>query len=430
MVKSSAPPTAAVVVGREQTGLGTLRSLHLAGIPAYVACPRGDLATRSRWYRPTPGAVSWSGDLGELGLEALRRMPLDRCVLIPGRDDAALWAADIPASSVAERVLVSSSTRSTLEILQDKSRFGEFLSRTTIQHPRTFTIRGWDDIAAIPFDELDRVFAKPADSQSFMRATGVKGFWARDREEFEAIWSRLASSKLAVIAQEHIPGGADQHYFIDGFRDRHGNLPALFARRRVRISPPDFGSSSYCVSVPLEEVAGALPGLTELLERLRYRGIFSAEFKRDARDGIFRILEVNTRAWWYVEFAARCGVNVVEMAWRDAQDLPIAATTNKYAIGEGCVNLPNDIAAVFARNRNGRTPPLVALGQWSRAYFNVFHIADPMPGLQTAWQTTRGSWGRKWRRLFPDRSVKSPANAVESMPILGQDDEDTMQSAQ
>lgn len=414
----------AVVLGREQTGLGTLRSLSLAGIPAFVACPRGDLVTRSRWYRPTPGDVPWDGSLGRPGFDALSRLPFDRCVLIPGRDDAALWAADLPSSSLADRILVSSSSKATLEILQDKSRFGQFLAGTSIPHPRTFAIRNEADIASIPFGELDRVFVKPADSQAFLRVTGVKGMWARNREEFNAIWAGLAGQGLAAIAQEYVPGGADEHYFIDGFRDRRGELAALFARRRVRISPPDFGSSSYCVSVPLGEVASALPGLTELLGLLSYRGIFSAEFKRDARDGALRILEVNTRAWWYVEFATRCGVNVVEMAWRDAQDLLVKPAPREYVVGAGCINLQNDLDAVFRHRGTPRTPVWRTLGQWSRGHFNVFRWDDPLPGLQVVWQDASDAVIRKLRRLSIGNRRPGSTPAAEPGPIAPLSPED------
>jgi predicted ATP-grasp superfamily ATP-dependent carboligase len=390
----------AIVVGREQTALGALRCLRLAGIPAYVACPQGDLVSRSRWYRPIPGSPRWDGRPGLQAFDALRALPFDRAVLVPCNDDAALWASDLPRGPLAGRYLVSSSSRATLQVLQDKSRFGEFLANTGIPHPRTFTVRSEADIAAIPFDDLDRVFLKPANSQKFLRATGVKGLWARNREEFNAIWCRLDGQDLSVIAQEYIPGAADDHYFIDGFRDRAGVITALFARRRVRIHPPDFGSSSYCESVPISEVADALAGLTELLARLEYRGIFSAEFKRDARDDSFRIIEVNTRAWWYVEFAARCGINVVEMAWRDAQDIAVTPAPSDYATGAGCVNFRNDLAAIMSRPMAARTPLSLALHQWSRGYFNVFRWDDPMPGLQVAWQTLRRSLGWKLRRLL------------------------------
>ena len=394
----------AIVVASRQTGLGTLRSLRLAGIAAYVACPRGDLIRRSRWFRPVPGAEDWDGSPGAHADALLGASALQRTVVIPGRDDAVPWAAGLPAGPLAARFLVSSSSRESLQILLDKSRFGAFLAQTGIPHPRTFTIRSDADIAAVPFDDLDRVFVKPADSQRFLRVMGVKGMWARNRAEFEAIWHRVAEHGLGVIAQEYIPGGADDHYFIDGFRDRKGALAALFARRRIRISPPDFGCSSYCVSIPMGDVDAALPGLVELLERLHYRGIFSAEFKRDARDGRFRILEVNTRAWWYVEFATRCGVNVVEMAWRDAQELPVTPVPAGYKVGAGCVNLSNDLETVLPRHGARRTPLGVALRQWTSGYFNIFRWDDPMPGLQVAWQTLA-----QWLRNRVRRKATLPA---------------------
>jgi len=71
------------------------------------------------------------------------------------------------------------------------------------------------------------------------------------------------------------------------------------------------------------EVGEAIGVVEALFEATRYRGVFSAEFKFDHRDDHFKILEVNCRPWWYVEFAGVCGVDVVEMAYRDALGLPI-----------------------------------------------------------------------------------------------------------
>ncbi|HEY3521254.1 MAG TPA: hypothetical protein VGK80_09455 [Rhodanobacteraceae bacterium] len=371
----------AIVVGRDQTGLGMLRSLHAAGIRAVVACPAESFLTRSRWYQPTPGTAPWDGDPGPGAHEYLRTMPVERAVVIAGRDDAALWAADLPAGPLADRFLVCSSPRAVLETLQDKARFGEFLERTDMPHPRTFTIRSAADIGNIPFGELDRVFIKPVDSQKFVKITGAKGIWVSDRAAFEKAWEKLEAQGLQVIAQEYIPGKASDHYFIDGFRDRRGALTGLFARRRMRIYPPHFGNSCYCVSIPLGEIAEARDRLVELLERLQYRGIFSAEFKRDARDGKLRILEINTRAWWYVEFATRCGVNVCRMAYEDALGLPVTRAPENYPIGAGCTHLARDIRAVFARDGGQRVSAWKALTQWSRGYFSVFRLDDPMPGL-------------------------------------------------
>lgn len=392
--QTSLPP--AIVLGRGHTGLGALRSLVAAGIDTYVACPADDLATRSRWYRPLPGAA-WDGGIGADTRQVLERLPIDGAVLIPGADDAALWLSDLAHAPLGSRFKTSSSSRQTLEILQDKQRFGAWLAEAGIPHPRTFAIASHADIAAIPFAELDRVFIKPADSQQFSSTLGVKGVWANGRREFEEAWDRLDAQGFKLIAQEYIPGSAADHYFIDGFRDRHGNFSGLFARRRLRIYPADFGNSSYCRSIPLQDVDGAVAHLAALLASLQYRGIFSAEFKRDARNGEFRILEVNTRAWWYVDFAAQCGVNVCRMAYEDACDLPVTAAAQPYPPGIGCVNLNADIRSVFAQR-----PPRdwsTILRQWRQARFHVFSWQDPRPGLAAVALSLRHGLRQAWRRL-------------------------------
>jgi len=379
----------ALVVARGFTALGTLRALAQAGIPTYVACPEHDLATRSRWFRPLPGGTRWSGSIDAHSLAALQATGLAEAVVVAGADDAALWSADLMQGPLGSRFRVSSSTRETLEILQDKSRFAAYLANTSVPHPRTFHVSCLADVAAIPFAELDRVFIKPADSQSFNNALGKKGVWATTREEMEIAWSHLHDAGFHVVAQEYVPGSSADHYFIDGFRDRNGHIAAAFARRRLRIYPPDFGNSSYCRSIPLAEVQGAYESLCELLARLAYRGIFSAEFKRDARMGEFKLLEVNTRAWWYVEFAARCGVNVCEMAYQDALGQPVTRAGASYRVGIGCVNWLNDAKSVRSPGGRHGASWLRVLSQWLGACFHVMRWRDPRPGLHVIGDTLK-----------------------------------------
>lgn len=371
----------AIVMGRGPTALGILRSLQLAGIPAYVACPPGDIVTRSRWYRPTPGSLPWDGQPGEPALAALRAMPLDKAVIIAGADDAALWLVDLPSTDLGDRFRVSTSSRDAQELLQDKAIFAGYLAAAHIPHPRTYRIACLDDIEAIPFDSMDRVFIKPVNSQRFSDVTGVKGLWVDRPEALREVWARLHAQGFSVMAQEYVPGPASEHFFVDGFRDRNGAYTGLFARRRLRMSPPDFGNSSCCHSIPLAILPDAIGHLRRLLDGLDYRGIFSAEFKRDPRDGVHRIIEVNTRAWTYVEFAARCGMNVCEMAWQDAQDLPVSHATRDYPEGVACVDLYHDIPTVLALRKRQSLPWLSVLIQWARAQLHTFRWDDPQPAL-------------------------------------------------
>ena len=387
----------AIVVGRGPTALGILRCLRMAGIDSYVACPKDDHVTASRWYRPTPG-IPWDGSLGTAGHEALGRMPLDKAVLVAGADDAALWMSELPEALLASKFAVSTATSTTQALLQDKSQFARFLSGTDMPHPRTFYLESMDDVAAVPFDELDRVFLKPINSQQFSDVVGVKGVWVASHRELLERWQSLHAKGFRLMAQEYVPGTAADHYFIDGFRDRHGALSGLFARRRYRISPPDFGNSSYCQSIALIDVEAALAHLDALLAALDYRGIFSAEFKRDARDGAFRILEINSRAWTYVEFAARCGVNVCEMAWNDALDREVLPASPQYAIGAGCVDFYRDFGTLWAQRRAMPLHWRGVIRQWAHAHYHSFRMDDPRPALRFA----AGVIGRRaravWRR--------------------------------
>lgn len=385
----------AIVLGRGPTALGILRCLTMAGIPAYVACPASDHVTHSRWYRPTPGAQAWDGSLGPHAFEVMRDMPLQKAVLIAGADDAALWVTDVPHSDLASRYVLSTSSREAQEILQDKSRFSAFLESVHVPHPRTFSIQCDADIEAIPFDELDRVFLKPVNSQKFSDVTGVKGIWVTRKDELHAAWRRLHEQGFRLMAQEYVPGTASDHYFVDGFRDGRGEMTGLFTRQRIRISPPDFGNSSYCRSIPAGDLATPIEDVTRLLAALDYRGIFSAEFKRDRRDGVYRILEVNTRAWTYVEFAARCGVNVCEMAYQDALGLPVHHAPLDYKVGEGCVDFYRDISTVRAQSAQARGPMASILMQWAKAHFHSFRLDDPIPGLHFATQMLARHWSSR-----------------------------------
>ena len=90
-----------------------------------------------------------------------------------------------------------------------------------------------------------------------------------------------------------------------------------------------------------------------MLHAVGYHGIFSGEFKRDPRDGRFKLLEINTRPWWFIDFAVRCGVDVCRMAYDDALGLPVAAVSD-YKVGATCVFPYYDFFAVQPMLADGR----------------------------------------------------------------------------
>jgi predicted ATP-grasp superfamily ATP-dependent carboligase len=118
----------------------------------------------------------------------------------------------------------------------------------------------------------------------------------------------------------------------------------VFCYRRVREFPEGFGCGSLLESVP------AFVGETRLLEyldRIGYSGIFDAEFKRDPRDGVYKMIEINARSWWQNTHPSVSGLNIVMAAYDHAAGHPVAS--GGYRVGTKWVHLYNDYFAARAQ---------------------------------------------------------------------------------
>jgi predicted ATP-grasp superfamily ATP-dependent carboligase len=197
---------------------------------------------------------------------------------------------------------------------------------------------------------------------------------------------------VECLLQEYIPGPATAHYFVDGFIDRAGTVCARFARRCVRLNDEHFGVSSCMVSIPLDEAKAPIEILDQLLATLRFRGVFNAQFKYDARDGLFKLLDLNPRAWGGVSLPVSCGVNVIEMAYRDALGLPVKRVAD-YPVGRHWIDASSDRRVCWRLFREGR----LTIGDWLRtrvgAVQAIFRWDDPLPAMvnfvQAKWRGIR-----------------------------------------
>ena len=385
----------ALVFGVGVTLTGVLRTLGQAGVQVYAVCDRADIATHSRWYQTPPGADT--SRLKPANLAAyLETCRLPRAVLIPCSDDWARAVASIP-QSLQNRFFVSGPSLEIVDTMVDKWKFSKLLDEAGVVHPKTRLIERVDQMQQWPDETFHGAFLKPLSSAEFARRHGVKGFTVDSRAEAIALLGLL---DLPVMLQEYIPGPPSCHYFVEGFRDYTGTIRGMLARQRLRMFPLDLGNSSLMISVALDEVAPAVAEITRLLERLSYRGVFSAEFKKDPRDGQFKILEVNARPWWYVEFAARCGIDVCVMDYRDALGLPIE-TVPEYQVGRRCMMFAIDMLAFHAqRGHEG-----ITLGSWMESLRSaddaLFSARDPLPAL--------AHWGKLLRQRVLPSAAYSPA---------------------
>jgi D-aspartate ligase len=360
------------------------------GISSRMVSDQPSLACRSRWHRTAP---AYSGEELE---DYLSSFALSPSVLVPCSDH---WVRALSEAQqgVRERFPSSIPSPDVLRFLLDKGLFAELLQAESIPHPRTVLVGGQDPTGE--YDTSDQFFIKPRDSQAFHGRYGVKAFWPDSQDDLKRRLEMVRRDGLEVVLQEYVPGPPSNHYFVDGFVDSSSMVRAIFVRQRLRMYRPRFGNSTYMVSVFPKEAGSAVEVTKLLMEKLRYRGVFSAEFKRDDRDGVFKLLEVNARPWWFVEFAADCGVNVIAMAYRDALGTAVEGVM-EYRLGQRLIHPYYDLFACRSQASNMAGALATFLRSVPGARQPVFRWDDPLPGLASAAELTKGFVSRRVQGVF------------------------------
>ncbi len=371
-------PAPALILGKGITALASMRCLGRRGIPLYAAGTTDELLKRSRWYRPLPGKLGTEIPNGDLDAR-LASLDIERMVLLPTSDR---WATAVSRlrPELTSRFPSSVAPPEILHRLVDKGAFAQTLIALDVPHPRTSILREPGALRSLSPELLRDSFLKPTKSGPFAGAYGVKAIRFDDLEDAVRLYDDATGKGFEMLLQEYIPGPANRHCFVEGYIDRGGRLCGMLARRRIRMYPADFGNSTATETIPLSDVASAAESLDRLLRGIDYRGVFSAEFKHDERDGVFKILEVNARPWWFVGFAASCGLDVCNMAYRDSLGERVEPVA-KYAVGRRCIAPRLDFQAGLADWKAGRGGPWPFFRSWIGAKQLVWSASDPRPSL-------------------------------------------------
>ena len=286
-------------------GLATARSLGRRGVPVTgLDHRRGALGFRSRYVAPRacPDPVADEPGFAAVLADALEQAGRPTPVFCS--HDPYLDAVARNAAALGERLLSPAPGWHVLEAIQSKLHQLHTAQEAGVAIPR---------IAAEATDDLGYpVLVKPSDHVAFKRAFRTQAFRCANREELDAALERAAP--YAPIVQEWIPGGDDELYTLGSYLSREGRPLGLFCGRKLRQTPPGVGTCRVGEAVWVEEVVEQ--GLA-LLRALGFHGLSQVEFKRDPRDGSFRLMEVNPRLWQWHGLAAACGVDLPWIAYRD-----------------------------------------------------------------------------------------------------------------
>ncbi len=412
------PDHPAVVLGMFETGLGVARSLGRAGIRVVGLDHRPRPGFHSRYVEgsfcpePVSAPEAFLDHLTRIG-KAAERKP----VLFATADEFLL-----PVSRARERLeqsfLMNVPDAPLLESIADKYLQYELARDADIPVPATVVLETRSDVVQLRQGFPFPAFIKAREVTSWRREVGgsVKGFIANTPQELESQVDDLLARGLVVLAQELIPGPDTSHYKACCYVSRHGQVVRAFSLRKLRQHPPGAGFGSLVESVYEPEVMALGK---RFLEAIGYRGVGSAEFKRDPRDGKLKLIELNPRFWQQNALAARCGV---DFALAQYQDLTgeVSPQTTDYERDVKWLNLFADLDSFRLYRQRGE----INFGRWIRELrgpkvYSNYSADDPIPGIYAvaaslAHRRPLRRLSDRARRAFSKRSQVTPTTREPS----------------
>jgi D-aspartate ligase len=362
--------------------LGVTRNLGRNGVKVYYVEEENNEAAFSRYCEKSFIIPRVQGDRRKLRnfLAKFEKETSSSAVVFSGSDIFCLNLSSLKDEVVDNFHFVLPS-KEIVETLVNKKKFYQSLDKDKIPHPITYFPRCLDDVEKISKNIDYPIYVRPSISQIFVERFRKKGFVVGSEEELIRCCALAARSKIDFMIQEIIPGPAMNLFGGCGYYNKNGGPMGLFAYRRLREWPHNFGTNSLIESVPISDMSAIRDLAVNYLCNIGYYGLMEAEFKKDPRDGDFKFLEVNARSWWQNSFPTKCGINLVLMAYLDTIGAEIRHQ-EKYKVGVKWIYFLNDLRSAIKMLKNRE----ITIQQWfsslrminDRAYFSS---DDPLPSM-------------------------------------------------
>ncbi len=375
----------------EHMGLDIARSLGRRGIPVIGIDPDPEVAGRASKYCtlvvcPDPKVleqeyVQYLMDWG--------KAQRNKSVLFPVSDETALICSR-ERQKLQPYFEFVMPDHAIMTRLSSKQGLRSAAVDAGIPVPQTITLQDIQEVEAIASKLSYPVILKPVESKfwhtpeivQLLRKNALSGrvkvVLCHDATDLIQTYRSIAACDDRITIQEMIPGLDENLAYISFYLNRHSEPLAIFAGRKLRTLPIGLGSASYVRSFQdpeLERVA------LRLLSHVRYQGLGGIEFKKDVRDGQYKLIEFNTRFGMWDGLAVRCGVDTPFIAYQDTLGRRVKSHLT-YRQNIIWFDLQKDVRAFWMYHKQGHLP----LGQWIKSLkgekmWAIYSRDDWRPGV-------------------------------------------------
>lgn len=312
----------AIVVGSGLNALGVVRSLGSAGVRVAVVTSRaGGPATLSRH------ALRCFLDVDHAALP--NRLPKvaqalgGRPVLFLTEEES-VRVASLARDRLQQVLRLRLGPHERMMQLTHKDGVQLLAEQAGLQIPRALHLRSPGDLRGLQTLRYPCV-VKPGLKHAGYGARFKKAYIAKSADEATRLFGEIAPVLPDLLVQEWIEGGDDSIHFCLQYVGEDGQTVASFTGRKLRAWPPQVGGTASCMAAT--EADAVLAGMTSRFFRaVGFQGMGSMEYKRDARDGRYYVVEPTVgRTDFQQEVATVNGVNIPYAAYCYECGLPAPA---------------------------------------------------------------------------------------------------------
>lgn len=369
----------AIILSAHTMALGVVRALGTKGVPVVVVTydPK-DTAQCSKYvtaqvFAPHPledeeGFIATVLSLSENWKGAVLFPVSDETLLITARNK----------QTFSKHFKVACPDYQAVQQVVDKQHTYPLAEKYGVPVPQTLVPNCADELIEFGRRVEFPCLLKPSQSHQFYYRFGVKMFKADNCEELLDYYLQAADADLEVMVQEFIPGGDEEVANYNAYAIS-GVSKVEFTADHVRNAPPTFGSPRVACSRHIQELIE--PG-RRLMKALDYTGYACTEFKRDPRDGRYKLMEVNGRHNLSTLLAVYCGINFPWLEYQ-YQVHGICPEPREFQPGVYWIDMTRDLAYSIKHMREEAYSPKAYLKPYfSRHVWAIFDWRDPLPFMQ------------------------------------------------
>ncbi len=373
--------TGAFVLGMNETGLTAARCLGREGIPVKgfdIGAKRAGFRSRFCTAQLCPDPLEQPDDL----VRFLRRQVPDRSpqvVLLPTSDLFFLFLSRHRAQ-LADRFLMSLPSEEIAESVVNKRGLYELAAANGTAYPKSYFPGSYDEALAVKDALRYPAFIKPYWGHQWRRHFGGqhKGFKVQSPEEFLGRFQEVLASGHSALVQSYVTSPDDNLFSLSLYVSESGAVLAAFPRRQVRQYPPNSGTVTLAIS---EHNPGLVADGARFCKAIGYRGIAGLEYKRDAEDNQYKLLDFNPRLMLSDGLTAYCGINLPLLQYLDLTGQK-PAPRREYTPGVKWLESIADFHAFQQYHARGELTFKEWLQSlWGARAFALFAWDDPFPFL-------------------------------------------------